>query len=129
MHVEPHDTHFPGGAPDDPVWIKFAARMGWIGLTTDKDMSTFNDVALTTLMLNGGRGFVCIGSHNPFPKIAKNIVNSRYKMNQFVHKHRRKSAWVARLYMASGDQMRRGKGGEIKMYLTYAEWRARKPTF
>ena len=125
MLAEAHDTHFPDYAPKDPEWLRFIAERRWVGLTTDKDMKTLSDAAVHALMLYKAKALVCIGGRNDFPRIARNVVNSRHKMDQFVHKHRRKAAFVARLYMATAGEMERGKGGAINMYITYAQWRAR----
>lgn len=124
--MEPHDTHFPDHPPKDPEWLAFIAEKRWIGITTDRDVSTVSDAAVEALMLHKAKAFVCIGGQNDFPRIARNIVNSQHKMDQFVHRHRRKAAFVARLYMATKVEMKRGKSGAIKMYITYAEWRERQ---
>lgn len=125
MTVEPHDTHFPNRSRvDDPEWLELIAERRWIGLTTDEGIVKLNQVEIEALMRFEAKAFVCIARNRPFPRVAQNIVNSRHKLNQFVHKHRREPAFVAKLYMASGQRFERGYTGKVEMFLTHTEWKA-----
>jgi hypothetical protein len=118
MRVEAHDTHFPDAPPDDPVWLAFIARHGWIGITTDKQIS-LTEAETHAVMSNGVKLFICIG-RSPYTKIAENIANSQHRMARYIRKHR--DPFIARLYMANDDEMRRHRAGQVKVYLTYEEW-------
>jgi hypothetical protein len=121
MTVHPHNTHFPDKPPTDPEWLAYIARRRWIGLSADKEMS-LSELAVRTLMTSNARAFICIGAGKfGFANMARNIVYSRHRMEQFVHKHRR-APFIARLYMPSKEDHELQKAGPIKMYLTYEEW-------
>ena len=118
MAVHAHHEHF-AHAPDDDEWLVLCGERGWIGVSRDKDILNLKDIAVTTIMQHGVKAFVCIGQYR-HPRIARNIVNSRHRMARWVRKYR--EPFIARLYMASEDEIRRGKSGEVKMWLTYTKW-------
>jgi hypothetical protein len=118
MLVEAHDTHYSNRVPDDEEWLRLCGERGWVGLSRDKEMQ-WKDIAVTTVMTYGVKAFVCIGKW-PHPQIAQNIVNSRNRMDRVVRKH--PFPFIARLYMADDDARRRGKAGEVKLWLTYPRW-------
>jgi hypothetical protein len=117
MLIEPHEDHFRHNAADEK-WLAALNSRAWIGLTRDKSIQ-LSELAVTALMSSGSKLFVCVGTHS-HEKLARNILHSRHKLDQFVRKHR--YPFIARLYMAKPERFERGKGGEIKMWKTEAEW-------
>jgi hypothetical protein len=119
MLVHAHDEHFKE-APEDHECLTLCGERTWVGVSRDTDiMSWKNEVVITTIMSHHVKAFVCIGTY-PHPQVARNLVNSQYRMARFIRKHR--DPFVARLYMANPDEMRRGRAGEVSMWLTYNEW-------
>jgi hypothetical protein len=112
MTLEFHDPLFPD--PDRPAldheWAALCAANGWIGLTKDKETNR-SPLFLETVKATGAMVFVHIGAWT-HEEIAQNVVNSRHKLAQFAHRHRRK-AFIARLYMPSHHRFQRGGPGKI----------------
>lgn len=121
MEVEAHGTHFRPTA-EDHKWLGRLAKSGWVGISKD-DRIRYSPLAVETVMRSGSKLFIAIGTYT-HEKLAQNILHSRHKLDQFVRKHR--DPFIARLYMAPEHKFDRGKGGEIKMWKTAAQWRAER---
>lgn len=63
--------------------------------------------------------FVCIGDW-PHVQLAENLVNSLARVERHLQKERQ--PFIARVYMAKSEDRFKGKGGEVKLWLTHAQW-------
>jgi hypothetical protein len=118
LRVEPHHSHFPPGT-DDHVWLAGVAARGWIPITKD-DRIRYSPLAKAVIMEMGVQLFVCIGDW-PHVQLAENLVNSLARVERHLQKERQ--PFIARVYMAkSEDRFSKGKGGEVKLWLTHAQW-------
>lgn len=117
MLVESHGAHFKPTA-SDAEWLGELNAKGWVGLSKDKAIS-FSPLAVATIMTSGAKLFICVGKATHY-RLARNILHSRHKLDQFVRKHNQ--PFIARLYMAPDHKYEREKAGEIKMWKTRTEW-------
>jgi len=67
----------------------------------------------------GVKLFVMIGRH-PHARLAKNFVHSLSRVEKRVREV--EDPFIARLYMAPDADFEEGRSGEVRLWLTRAEW-------
>jgi PIN like domain len=60
LAVERYCDHFQEKSVPDPEWLTYAARLGWVAFTHDKNIR-HDPVAITTIMKESGRVFIVRG--------------------------------------------------------------------
>lgn len=125
ISVERHSDYFKHDAADVD-WLPFVGKRGWVALTHNRTIRTI-ERERDMVMRAGVRLFVLIGAH-PHPRHAANVVHSIHKIGMALHKYSRHGEpFIARLYMAPDHKYDRGKGGEIKPWLTLEQWEKEGP--
>jgi hypothetical protein len=111
--VEPYARHFALDNVPDTTWLRLVGDRGWVALTHNKYIRWERD-ELDELMLAGVRAFFIIGK-GPHREFARVVLERSAAIQEFLQKHA--GPFAARIYQQTG---------EVKMWLTLAEWRAQR---
>jgi hypothetical protein len=117
VHV--HADYFADAAPDEE-WIPDVAARGWIILAADRDILHV-PIELAAVMGSSARFLNLIGGHIRAVDLARNVVNTRARIEAFVAAHA--PPFIAKVYRPNPvSGVLAGKPGSVELKMDYDGW-------
>lgn len=91
---------------------------------TDRDLGPTRGCEVVRILRDSGMLVEPFHDHFDDPLTAQNIANSQHVLSRIARRH--SDPFIAALRMATDDERRRRKAGEVKMKLTMQEWLRRR---
>lgn len=117
IEVVRHDRVF-STPPRDIKWLKFVGDNCFLAFTHDKNIGRKPEQK--DMVMIAKVGLFILAGHHPHKILATNLVRTIQKVIKFSENHT--PPYIARIYKPSDDKYRRGKAGNVKLWLSHEQW-------